>query len=251
MKKSVEQDASPGILYMVPVLLGEGPLTDVLPEKTISVTASLSVFIAENAKSARHFLKRLPGALPLSSIEVLEMDKHGNMPDLDYYFGKLRSGISTGVLSEAGMPGIADPGSYFAWCAHREHIRVVPLCGPSSLFLALAASGLNGQHFAFQGYLPKSGEELSARIRNLEQQSARNSQTQLFIETPYRNQALLEKVLNTCNPSTLLCIAEEISMPGEKIRTAAVSDWKKSVPDLNRKQVVFLLLAPNHQKSRI
>lgn len=245
-----EQNTSPGILYMVPVLLGEGPLTDVLPEKTIRVAASLSVFIAENAKSARQFLKRLPSALPMSSIEVLEMDKHGTTPDAGYYFEKLRSGISTGVLSEAGMPGIADPGAYYASCAHREHIRVVPLCGPSSLFLALAASGLNGQQFAFHGYLPKSGEQLAARIRHIEQQSARNNQTQLFIETPYRNQALLEKILTVCTPSTLLCLAEEVSLCGEKIRTATVSEWKKRVPDINRKQVVFLLLAQHHQFKR-
>ncbi len=237
----------PGSLYMIPVLLGEGKPEDVLPERTISIASSLTVFIAENAKSARMFLKQLPGIAAMNTIEVLEMDKHAEKPDFDYFFTRLREGISTGVLSEAGMPGIADPGTDFAAQAHKEKIRVIPLSGPSSIMLALSASGLGGQRFGFQGYLPKEPGELNARIKKLEQQSAADGQTQIFIETPYRSQPLIGRLLEACNPETLLCIAEEITLEGEQIRTATIAEWKKINPDISGKRTVFLLLSQSRK----
>lgn len=234
--------SSSGILYLVPVLLGDVPVHDVLAEKTCRVAAGIKCFIAENAKSARGFLKHLPSDYPLQEIEILEIDKHSKVIDFDFYFERLRAGVDTGVVSEAGMPGIADPGSAFVMQAHREGIKVIPLTGPSSIFLALAGSGMNGQGFIFHGYLPKEKEERHAKIKQLEKQAERFRQTQIFIETPYRNQPLLNDLLSLCNPSTMLCIAADITLPGEFIKTMPVSAWKKYNVDLNKKPAVFLLL---------
>ncbi len=232
----------PGILYLIPVLLGDIPVKDVIPEKTRDIASGLKCLIAENAKTARVFLKLLELKNPLQEIEVLEMDKHSQKIDFNYYFEKLRSGIDTGIVSEAGMPGIADPGSSFVMQAHKENIKVVPLTGPSSIFLALAASGMNGQGFIFHGYLPKEKDERQAKIKQLEKQAERFRQTQIFIETPYRNQPLFNDIINLCNPSTNLCIATDITLPGEFIKTMTVSEWKKQGVDLNKKLAVFLLL---------
>lgn len=232
----------PGTLYLVPVLLGATRITDVLPEKSIQVSAKLTCFIAENAKSARHFLKQLPLVHSLQDITVLEMDKHSNKIDFNLYFEKLRTGTDTGILSEAGMPGIADPGSAFVLQAHKEHIRVVPLTGPSSLFLALAASGLNGQSFAFHGYLPKEKDERGAKILQLEKNAGCNNQTQIFIETPYRNQVLLNDLLQFCNLGTRLCVASDITLDTQFIQTMTVAEWRKKTIALNKRPTVFLIL---------
>lgn len=231
----------PGILYLVPVLLGETGVTDVLPAKTIQTAARLKCFIAENAKSARQFLKQLPSDFSLQEIDVLELDKHSEKPDFNFYFEKLRSGTDTGLVSEAGMPGIADPGAAFALQAHKEGIRVIPLTGPSSVFLALAASGMNGQGFTFHGYLPKEKADRSSFIKQIEKNASRFNQTQIFIETPYRNQGMFSELLQTCNPGTLLCIATDISLPTEFIATHTISEWRKKTADLNKRPTVFLL----------
>ncbi len=231
----------PGILYLVPVLLGETGVTDVLPGKTIQIASGIKCFIAENAKSARQFLKQLPSDYSLQEIEVMELDKHSDKPDFNYYFEKLRSGTDTGLVSEAGMPGIADPGAAFALQAHKEGIHVVPLTGPSSIFLALAASGMNGQGFTFHGYLPKDKEKRTDVIKQLEKNAGRFKQTQIFIETPYRNQVLFSELLQLCNPGTLMCIATDISLDTEFIVTKTISEWRKKTADLNKRPTVFLL----------
>jgi 16S rRNA (cytidine1402-2'-O)-methyltransferase len=242
LSKSGMTTNKPGILYLVPVLLGETSIHDVLPEKTIQTASKLACFIAENAKSARHFLKQLPLTGTLQEIEVLELDKHSGKIDFNYYFAKLRSGIDTGLVSEAGMPGIADPGSAFVLQAHKEGIQVVPLTGPSSLFLALAASGMNGQGFLFHGYLPKEKEDRSSKIKLLEKNAERFRQTQIFIETPYRNQALFTDLLQLLNPGTLLCLAADVTLPTEFIKTMTVGEWRKKTVDLNKRPCVFLIL---------
>jgi len=233
---------APGTLYLVPVLLGSTDASAVLPEHTIRIAGALSCYIAENAKSARFFLKQIPLSRTLQEIEVLEMDKHSGKIDFNFYFERLRSGTDTGLVSEAGMPGIADPGSAFVMQAHKEGIKVVPLTGPSSLLLALAASGMNGQGFIFHGYLPKEKEDRSAKIKSLEKNAAHFRQTQIFIETPYRNQVLLTDLLQNCNPGTLLCIAADISLPTEFIHTTSISDWRKKTVDLNKRPTVFMIL---------
>ena len=235
-------NTKPGTLYLVPVLLGETGLTDVLPHKTLELTAMLKCFIAEDAKSARKFLKQVPGVSPQPEITVMEIDKHSDNIDFNYFFEKLRSGTDTGLISEAGMPAVADPGSLFVRKAHQEGIKVVPLTGPSSLLLALAASGLHGQGFVFHGYLPKDKQKLADKIRFLEQQAKRNHQTQIFIETPYRNQTLFNELLQHCSTGTLLCVAMDLTTPEEKILTRTIGEWKKSPLQFTRQQAVFLLL---------
>lgn len=236
------ENKKPGTLYLVPVLLGLSGIEEVLPSRTISTAARLKCFIAENAKTARQFLKQLPLENPLQDIEILEIDKHAGEIDFRYYFEKLNSGYDTGLVSEAGMPGVADPGAAFVLHAHKMQIKVVPLTGPSSLLLALAASGLNGQGFIFHGYLPKEMEKRTARIKQLEKNAERLNQTQIFIETPYRNQVLLNDMLRECNPATLLCIAVDITLQTESIRTMSISEWRKNPVDINKRPAVFLLL---------
>ncbi len=232
----------PGTLYLVPVLLGDSGVSDVLPDHTLKVTAGLKFFIAENTKSARQFLKQVPGISPQQELSVLEIDKHSEHIDFNYYFGQLRKGSDTGLISEAGMPAVADPGSLFVRRAHQEGIRIVPLTGPSSLLLALAASGLNGQGFTFHGYLPKEKMQRIEKIKLLEQQAKRNHQTQIFIETPYRNQALFNDLLQSCNPGTTLCIAMDLTLKEEMIKTMTIGEWKKTTLQFQRQQAVFLLL---------
>lgn len=234
--------SKPGILYLVPVTLGDTPLSKVLPVETISILQELQIFIAENAKTARQFMKAAGMNHPFSDINVMEIDKHTRHIDFDYYFSELRSGFNTGLMSEAGMPGIADPGAAFVKQAHKENIRVVPLTGPSSIFLALAASGLNGQGFAFHGYLPKEKDQRISKISQLEKAASKFNQTQIFIETPYRNKQVFDDLLSTCSGSTLLCIASEISTENELIKTKPVSEWKNTKVDLDKKPTVFLLL---------
>jgi 16S rRNA (cytidine1402-2'-O)-methyltransferase len=232
----------PGILYLVPVTLGDTSLSKVLPVETISILQELQVFIVENAKTARQFMKAAGMSHPFSEIEVKEIDKHSTTIDFNEYFSELRSGFNVGLMSEAGMPGIADPGAAFVKQAHKENIKVVPLTGPSSIFLALAASGLNGQGFAFHGYLPKDKTERIQKISLLEKNASRLNQTQIFIEAPYRNKQLFDDLLNTCSGSTQLCIASEITLEKEYIKTKTITDWKSSKLDLDKKPVVFLLL---------
>lgn len=231
-----------GILYLVPVTLGDYDPALVIPEPVLAVTRSLDCFIAENAKSARAFIKSINHSKPLQEIRVMEMDKHADKIDFNFYFEDLRKGINTGLVSEAGIPSIADPGSPYVLQAHRENIKVVPLSGPSSILLALAASGLSGQHFVFHGYLPKEKNERSEKIRSMEAQSRKQKQTQIFMETPYRNQQMLDDLLSVCQGSTLLCLASDVTAPGETIITKTIADWKKEKVDPGRKPTVFLLM---------
>ncbi|MBP9082170.1 MAG: SAM-dependent methyltransferase [Bacteroidia bacterium] len=231
-----------GRLFLIPVPIGETPPEQVIPEGTLAAIRHLRVIIAENAKSARAVLKQFTMDATLQEIEVLQMDKHGSAYDFNFYFEKLRTGTDTGLMSEAGMPAVADPGAEFVKQAHMEGIQVVPLTGPSSILLALAASGLNGQGFAFHGYLPKEQQERIAAIKTLERNAAKWHQTQIFIETPYRNQALLNDLINSCSGNTRLCVACNITAADEIIRTMPVHEWKNHKIDLHKKPTIFLIL---------
>lgn len=230
-----------GTLYLIPVPLGDIGPVEVIPEATLIVTRRISSFIAENARSARRFLKAAGTSHPLQEINVMEIDKHQSRIDFDYYFSDLRSGLDTGLVSEAGIPAVADPGSAFVQQAHRESIRVVPLTGPSSILLALAASGLNGQSFVFHGYLPKESEARKAKIRAMELQAKKGQETQIFIETPYRNTALLNDLLQTCSDTTLICLATDITFPSEEILTQQAGDWKKRKINIDKRPTIFLI----------
>lgn len=217
-----------------------------LPQGCLAVVAGLSCFAAENAKTARSFLKQVGTALPLQQIEVFEI---GHAPDeklLKPLVDKLLGGMDVGVLAEAGCPGVADPGAALVRQAHRHGIAVLPLVGPSSLLLALMASGLEGQRFAFSGYAPVKSPAREAHLRKLEVRSARERETQILIETPYRNAALLQALCATLRPDTLLCVAADLTLPGQWITTKPVEGWRKAhaaAEQLARRPAVFLFLA--------
>ncbi|MBC7502792.1 MAG: SAM-dependent methyltransferase [Herminiimonas sp.] len=248
----------PGILYLIPNALGESdtsrpdPLSGIIPDNVQAITASLDYFIAENAKTTRAFLKILAIAHPLAKllqdIQISELNVNTDVAMLPSLLAPLLSGRNAGLISEAGVPAVADPGANLVRLAHQHNIIVKPLVGPSSLLLAVMASGLNGQRFAFNGYLPIDAPQRTKRIKELEDRSRKERQTQLFIETPYRNGALLEALCNTCSPATLICTATDLTLPGEAIRTQSVQKWKgdlarKQTPDLQKKPTVFLMLA--------
>lgn len=224
-------------LVLVPTALGSAP-TQVLPAPAIEAVRVLRDFAVEDAKSARAFLAALGMPCPMRELRIETLDA-----DPAALLAPLRAGRSLGVLSEAGCPGVADPGQAVVAAAHAAGFRVVPLVGPSSILLALMASGLEGQRFAFRGYLPRDARERAARIRALEQVSREARETQIFIETPYRNDALLAALLEACAPGTRLCVAVDLTLPEESITTRSVLQWRKAGRVIGRRPAVFLLLA--------
>lgn len=233
-----------GTLYLIPVPLGPNAPQDVLHPGVLATLRPLRHFVVEQAKSARAFLKAAGTDLPLQALQLAELNEHTRAAELAALLAPLQAGEDVGLLSEAGCPAVADPGADLVALAQAEGIRVVPLIGPSSLLLALMASGLNGQRFAFQGYLPTKEGERSKALRDLESESRKRRQTQLFIETPYRNRAMFDAILQTCQAQTRLCVATDLTLPGETIRTLSIAAWKKQTPpDIERRPTVFLLLA--------
>jgi 16S rRNA (cytidine1402-2'-O)-methyltransferase len=246
----------PGILYLIPNTLGPtnatpGALNHVLPEQVQALTASLDYFVAENAKTARAFLKLIaidhPLGRPLQEIEIAELNVNTPAAALAGLLAPLLAGRDAGLVSEAGVPAVADPGADLVRLAHQVGITVRPLVGPSSLLLSVMASGLNGQSFAFNGYLPTDAALRIKRIKELELRSRTEKQTQLLIETPYRNGAMLEALVAACNPGTLICVATDLSLETESVRTLTGAKWKAllghdKAPDFHKKPTVFLLL---------
>lgn len=231
-----------GTLYLIPTTLGESPLPLVIPEQVRHIAANLTVFVAENPKTARQYLKLLEPITPLQDIQIFTLDKHTRQEQLEEFLKPALSGKDIGLVSEAGCPAVADPGALLVRLAHRKGIRVAPLVGPSSILLALMASGMNGQAFAFHGYLPIQKAERCKRVAELEKESAGRNQTQIFIEAPYRNQPLLEDIVQTCEPGTELCIATDITLDSEHIETRAILEWRNhKLPDINKKPTIFLL----------
>lgn len=233
-----------GVLYLIPVSLGESRPETFLPDEVLRVARRLTYFIVENAKTARAELKRIGSPHPLREISIRELPRDPTPADLGALLAPLVVGGSAGLMSEAGVPAVADPGAHLVREAHSQGIRVVPLVGPSSILLALMASGLNGQRFAFHGYLPVREPERCRRVEELERESQRTGMTQIFIETPYRNAALFATLLETCRPETLLCVAIEVATPGESIVTRTIRAWRaENAPLIARRPAVFLLLA--------
>jgi 16S rRNA (cytidine1402-2'-O)-methyltransferase len=234
----------PGTLFLIPTNLSAPVQADwLLPREVAAVTLSLNHFIAENAKTARAFLKALGIGRPLQEISILELDKHGRGDDLDRMLAPLLDGHDVGLVSEAGAPAVADPGAMIVAAAHRAGIPVRPLVGPSSLLLGLMASGLNGQTFAFHGYLPQEKPTRLRFIAELERESAKRRMTQMFIETPYRNQALFDDLLATLLPATRLCLAVDLTGPHEQVKTMSIADWRKISSPLERSPTLFMFLA--------
>ncbi len=233
-----------GTLYLIPVPLGATEPAAVLPQTVIEHVRPLTHFVVEHAKSARAFLKAVGTEKPLQELLLEELNEHTPASELQRLLSPLLAGHDVGLVSEAGCPAVADPGADLVALAQKEGIRVVPLIGPSSLLLALMASGLNGQRFAFHGYLPAKEGEREKALRELESESRKKKQTQLFIETPYRNRQLFEATLKACQPATRLTVATDLTLPGESVLTRTVAAWKNQTPpDFERRPTVFLLLA--------
>ena len=229
-----------GRIYLIPVTLGGDDFLRVIPEKVIGLTRQLRYFIVEDIRSARRFLRLIDKEFPINDSVFFELNEHTGESDITNYLEPIFNGSDIGVLSEAGLPGIADPGAGIIAMAHQKGITVTPLSGPSSILLALISSGLNGQNFSFNGYLPVKPAERSAKLRELEKKAG-EGYTQIFMETPYRNQKMLESIITTCHSNTLLCIAADITLPTESIRTMKISEWKRDLPLLNDKLVVFVM----------
>lgn len=231
-----------GVLYVIPNTLGLVPPPNVLPQSTIEIARRLGHFAAESPKAARQFLKSIQPALPLQSIAIAELSEHTPPARIAALLGPALAGHDLGLVSDAGCPGIADPGALLVAAAHRAGVRVAPLPGPSAILLALMASGLNGQAFTFHGYLPVKPEARAHAIRSLDDAVVRSGATQLFIETPYRNEAMLDTLLATCRGTTQLCVAVDLTLPSEQVVCAAVSAWRKlNRPTLAKRPAVFLL----------
>lgn len=230
-----------GVLYLIPNTLGNPDTSTTIPEGIKDRVNRVSVYIVENLRNARRYLKSLDREIDIDALTFYELNEHTRTEDIPSFLEELEKGRDAAVISEAGVPGVADPGAAVVRIAHEKGIRVVPLTGPSSILLALMASGLNGQSFCFHGYLPVKGPERIKKIREIEQAAIRKGETQIFIEAPYRNDALLKDILESCRPSTRLCIAADITMDTEFIHTKTISAWLTKKPALHKRPVMFLL----------
>ena len=228
-------------LYLIPVTLGETEIAKVLPPYNKEIIVSIRYFIVENVRTARRFLKQTDPEIDIDSLTFYTLNKHTSDAELSSFLKPIEGGHSIGIISEAGCPAIADPGADVVAIAQKKNIPVVPLVGPSSILLALMASGFNGQSFAFHGYLPIDAGERIKALKALEQRIYSEDQTQLFIETPYRNGKLVEDILKTCKPTTRLCIAADVTLSSEFIKTKTVTEWKKQVPELSKRPCIFLI----------
>ncbi len=238
----MEDSPSPsGKLYLIPSLMGEVEPLEVLPLAAKKVIDMTYHYIVENEKSARAFIKKVLPSKSQDKLHIHVLNKYTQPEEIPAFLNPCEEGKHVGVISEAGAPGIADPGGDVVLIAHQKRIRVVPLVGPSSILMAMMASGMNGQNFAFNGYLPIDKNARNRKLKSLERLSQKSGQSQIFMETPYRNMKMFEDILSNCLPDTLLCIARDISLESEMIKTQTVAAWKKNKPDLEKKPTIFIL----------
>lgn len=229
-----------GTLYLIPVPIGDTEVSEVIPPKIVHTINSIRHYIVENERTARRMLIKMGITTAIDDLHFYLLNKHTEKNDLPGYINLLKEN-NVGLLSEAGVPAIADPGSDVVAMAHERDINVVPLVGPSSILMAMMASGLNGQNFAFVGYLPIKPHDKVKRLKQLEQRSKTENQSQIFMDTPFRNNQLLGDILNGCSPATRLCIASNISTPDAFIKTKSIAEWKKKKPELNKIPTIFIL----------
>jgi len=230
-----------GKLYIIPIPISEDTLTQVLPDYNHLIVKELRCFIVEKLKTARQFLRKMDRSFPIDDSLFFELNKHQDYSFQQEALTKLKNGQDVGLMSEAGYPGVADPGSGVVALAHKHNIEIVPLIGPSSILLALAASGMNGQGFTFNGYLPKKDPERSGKIKQLNQQVVKTGYAQIFIETPYRNEIMLKDLIQHCHNNLLLTIAYDITGAKQNIKTKQIGDWKKSPFKFDKTPCVFVL----------
>ena len=228
-------------LYLLPVTLGDTPIANVLPAYNKEIILGIKHFIVEDVRSARRFLKKVEQSINIDELTFYPLNKHTSHEDIAGYLKPLESGNSMGVISEAGCPAVADPGADVVAIAQRRNLKVVPLVGPSSIILSVMGSGFNGQSFAFHGYLPIEAGDRMKRLKELEQRVYNENETQIFIETPYRNEKMMEDVLKACRPQTKLCIAANITCEGEYIKTKTLKEWKGHFPVLGKVPCIFLI----------
>jgi 16S rRNA (cytidine1402-2'-O)-methyltransferase len=231
-----------GKIYLIPTTLGDTNPLEVVPISVKKIVEDIDDFIVENEKSARGFIKSMCPSKSQNKLRIFLLNKFTDPQDLPSFLEPCLSGKDIGILSEAGCPGIADPGAQVVSLAHEKNIRVIPLSGPSSIFMALMASGLNGQSFTFNGYLPVNRQERKSELKRLEKLSGDKNQSQIFIETPFRNDAMLEDMLSVLSPNTKICIACDITLPTEYIKTLTTSEWKKNKVELHKRPTVFVFL---------
>jgi 16S rRNA (cytidine1402-2'-O)-methyltransferase len=230
-----------GKLYLIPTTLGEMNPHDVLPQTVKRAIDFIDCYIVENEKTARKFIKAINPEKVQASLKIVTLNKHTEIAEHNSMIAPCLNGVNVGLMSEAGCPGVADPGAVIVKLAHEKGIQVIPLVGPSSILLAMMGSGMNGQSFAFNGYLPIDKSEKKVALKNLEKLSNDKNQSQIFIETPYRNNKLLEDTLQALQPNTHLCIATDITLPTEYIKTLRVADWKKIKVDLHNRPTIFII----------
>lgn len=228
-------------LFLIPTTLGDTSIERVLPPDLMQIISSIPIFIVENLRTARRFLKKVNPMIVIDDLTFFELNQHTDKNEISRFLEPNRHGFDIGIISEAGCPGIADPGAEVVKIAHIRNIQVVPLVGPSSILLALMASGMSGQNFAFNGYLPIRNPEKSLQIKLLEKRMITEGQTQIFIETPYRNVQLLDELLKNCDPATMLCIAVDITLDTEFILSKPVSYWKTNIPDIQKRPAIFMI----------
>ena len=228
-------------LYLIPVTLGDTAIEKVLPSYNQEIILGIKHFIVEDVRSARRFLKKVERSINIDELSFYPLNKHTSPEEISGYLKPLLGGAPMGVISEAGCPAVADPGADVVAIAQRKNQKVVPLVGPSSIILSVMGSGFNGQSFAFHGYLPIDPNERIKRIKVLEQRIYAENQTQLFIETPYRNNKMMEDIVKNCRPQTKLCIAANITCEGEYIKTKTVKEWQGKLPDLSKIPCIFLI----------
>ncbi|MCX7547457.1 SAM-dependent methyltransferase [Xanthomarina sp. F1114] len=230
-----------GKLYLIPTTLGDTAPLEVLPISVKKIIEQVDVYIVENEKSARRFIKQIKPSKKQSSLQIFHLNKFTDITDLPSFLEPCLQGKNVGLLSEAGCPAVADPGADIVKIAHQKNIKVVPMVGPSSIIMAQMSSGMNGQSFAFNGYLPIDKDERKKELRRLEQFSFSHKQSQSFIETPYRNNKLLEDICSALNDFTLVCVACDITLPTEYIKTQSVKEWKKNSVDLHKRPTLFII----------
>lgn len=230
-----------GKLYLIPTTLGETEPLEVMPLSVKKVIEQIDYYIVENEKSARRFIKKISPKKSQPELTIKLLDKYAVEEETQKYLDVCAQGVNVGLLSEAGVPAIADPGASIVKLAHQKNIKVVPLVGPSSILMAMMSSGMNGQNFAFNGYLPIDKGERKRAIKELERLSLDKNQSQIFIETPYRNEKMLADLKSILSPTTSLCIAADITLPSEYIKTMMIKDWKHQQPDLHKKPAIFII----------
>lgn len=230
-----------GKLYLIPTTMGAANPTEVLPTHVKGIVEQIDIYIAENEKTARRHIKKLVPEKPQSILKFFSLNKFTKATDIPSFLNDCKEGESIGLISEAGCPGVADPGAEVVKIAHQQGIQVVPLVGPSSILLAMMGSGMNGQRFTFNGYLPIDKKERKKEIKDLERISQEKQEAQIFIETPYRNNKLLEDLFRTLHPATQLCLACDLTLPSELIITKSISDWKKTKTDLHKRPAIFII----------